>query len=37
MDSSCILDDGSINILPSKEESNKEDEVISYISIYSSH
>ena len=35
-DSSCISDDGSIDILLSKEESDKEDKVISYINIYSS-
>jgi hypothetical protein len=37
-----MLDNGSIDILPSKEESNeeesdKENKVISHISIYSGH
>ena len=31
-----MLDNGSINILPSEEESNKEAEVIGYIGTYSS-
>ena len=31
---SCILDDGSIDILPSEEESDEEDEVIGYIGMY---
>ena len=32
-----MSDNGSIDILPSEEESDKEDKVIGYISMYSSH
>ena len=32
-----MLNNGSINILFSKEESDEENEVISYINIYSSY